>query len=72
MHAGSLLSCWLGFAQVGLGANLTHWVTLTSFLLAPSPRHGLAWRDTDFSRVVLQFLPNFAASKKAETETPHD
>ena len=23
-HAGSLLSCWLGFAQVGLSANLTH------------------------------------------------
>ena len=41
MHAGSLLNCWLGFAQVGLGSNLTHWVTTTSFLLAPSPRHGL-------------------------------
>jgi hypothetical protein len=27
---------------------------------------------TDFSRVVVQFLPNSAASKKAETETPHD
>ena len=40
-HAGSLLSCWLGFAQVGLGANLTHSVTATSFCLAPSPRHGL-------------------------------
>src|SRR6266404_8849018 len=25
---------------------------------------------TDFSRVEVQFLPNFAASKKAETETP--
>src|SRR5438034_9955981 len=48
MHAGSLLSCWLGFAQVGLAANLTHWITLTSFLLAPSPRHGLSWRDTNF------------------------
>ena len=47
MHAGSFLSCWLGFAQVGLGSNLTHWVTTTSFLLAPSPRHGLAWRDSE-------------------------
>jgi hypothetical protein len=27
---------------------------------------------TDFSRVEVQSLPNFAASKKAETETPHD
>ena len=27
---------------------------------------------TDFSRVEFQFLPNFAPSKKAETETPHD
>jgi hypothetical protein len=27
---------------------------------------------TDFSRVEVQFLPNFAASKKAETEAPHD
>jgi hypothetical protein len=27
---------------------------------------------TDFSRVVFQFLSNFAASKKAETEPPHD
>jgi hypothetical protein len=70
MHAGSFLSCWLGFAQVGLGSNLTHGVTLTSFLLAPSPRHELAWRDTDFSRVEVQFLPHFAASRKAETETP--
>src|SRR5947209_3131996 len=41
VHAGSLLSRWLGFAEVGLGANLTHWVTATSFRLAPSPRHGL-------------------------------
>ena len=53
MHAGSLLSCWLGFAQVGLGSNLTHWATTTSFLLAPSPRHGLAWRDTDRSRWMV-------------------
>jgi hypothetical protein len=27
---------------------------------------------TDFSRVVVQFLPNCAASKKAEAETPRD
>jgi hypothetical protein len=26
----------------------------------------------DFSRVEVQFQPNFASSKKAETETPHD
>src|SRR5258705_13585018 len=44
MHAGSFLSCWLGFAQVGLGANLTHWVTLTSFFACafPSSRACLA------------------------------
>jgi hypothetical protein len=54
MHAGSFLSCWLSFAQVGLGANLTHRVTLTSFLLAPSPRHGLTWRDTNGSWGPLQ------------------
>ena len=49
MHAGSLLSCWLGFAQVGLGANLTHGVTLTSFLLAPPLVTGFPWRDTNRS-----------------------
>jgi len=49
MHAGSLLSCWLGFAQVGLGANLTHGVTLTSFLLAPPLVTGFPWRDTNCS-----------------------
>jgi len=27
---------------------------------------------TDFSRVEFQFPPNFAASKKAKTETPRD
>jgi hypothetical protein len=27
---------------------------------------------TDFSRVVVQLLPHFVLSKKAETETPHD
>ncbi|HKZ81917.1 MAG TPA: hypothetical protein VJ124_26865, partial [Pyrinomonadaceae bacterium] len=41
MHAGSLLSCWLGFAQVGLAVNLTHRVALTSFLLAPPLVTGL-------------------------------
>src|SRR4029077_20721987 len=64
MHAGSFLSCWLGFAQVGLGANLTHGVTLTSFLLAPSPRHGLAWRDTNGSWWMVQIRP----SKQGGTE----
>ena len=34
VHAGSLLSCWLGFAEVGLGVNFSHWVTKTSFGLA--------------------------------------
>jgi len=27
---------------------------------------------TDFSRVESQFLPNFAPSQKADTETPRD
>jgi len=53
MHAGSLLSCWLGFAQVGLGANLTHWVTLTSFLLAPPLVTGFPWRDTNRSWWII-------------------
>jgi hypothetical protein len=34
MHAGSLLTCWLGFRQVGLEpfSILTHWATTTSFM----------------------------------------
>src|SRR5215470_12414085 len=33
MHAGLLLTCWLGFRQVGFELwVLTHWVTTTSFM----------------------------------------
>jgi len=41
MHAGSLLTCWLGFRQVGLEPFpvLTHWATTTNFMgLLPFPR----------------------------------
>jgi hypothetical protein len=33
-HAGSLLTCWLGFRQVGLEQYITrtHWVTTTNFM----------------------------------------
>src|SRR5207253_6217346 len=36
----SLLTCWLGFDQVGLELSvLTHWVTITNFMgLHPIPR----------------------------------
>src|SRR5262245_37043267 len=40
-HAGSLLTCWLGFCQVGLEPFpvLTHWATTTNFMgLLPLPR----------------------------------
>jgi len=40
-HAGSLLTCWLGFRQVGLEPSpvLTHWATTTNFMgLLPLPR----------------------------------
>jgi hypothetical protein len=40
-HAGSLLTCWLGFRQVGLEPFpvLTHWATTTNFMgLRPIPR----------------------------------
>src|SRR5262247_24158 len=39
-HAGSLLTCWLGFNQVGLAPEvLTYWGTTTSFMgLRPVPR----------------------------------
>ena len=48
--------------------------------LQPRGISGSTWRakqqrslDTiDFSRVEIQFLPNFAPLKKAETEAPHD
>src|SRR2546425_954385 len=41
MHAGSLLTCWRGFRQVGLEPFpvLTHWATTTNFMgLLPFPR----------------------------------
>ena len=40
-HAGSLLTCWRGFCQVGLEPSpvLTHWATATNFMgLLPLPR----------------------------------
>ena len=39
-HAGSLLTCWLDFSQVGLEPHvLTHWETTTNFMeLPPIPR----------------------------------
>ena len=68
MHAGSLLSCWLSFAQLGLSVTFTHWVTTTSFLLAPSPRHGLSWRDTDRSRWIVHTRPK-DSSKSANARS---
>src|SRR2546425_13170132 len=41
MHAGSLLTCWLGFRQGGREPFpvLTHWATITHFMgLRPIPR----------------------------------
>src|SRR2546426_11672980 len=41
MHAGSLLTCWRGFRQVGREPFpvLTHWATTTNFMgLRPIPR----------------------------------
>ncbi len=40
MHAGLLLTCWLGFRQVGLARGvLTYWVTTTNFMgFHPIPR----------------------------------
>jgi hypothetical protein len=40
--------------------------------LLPRAKQQRFLETTDFSRVEIQFPPNFAPSKKAETEPPHD
>lgn len=53
-----LLTCWLGFGQVGLAPSvLTHWVTATSFMgLLPIPRsRAYLGATTAWFGVVMSF-----------------
>ncbi len=75
MHAGSLLTCWLGFRQVGLEPFpvLTHWATTTNFMgLLPFPRFRAylgatsAWFGADLGQPpVWPFYASAALGKGA-------
>jgi hypothetical protein len=54
-HAGSLLSCWLGFAHVGLGSSPHPHGNADEFLCLRLPLvTGFAWRDTDSVAGIFQ------------------